>query len=77
MDSPLKGKRDETIRSLLELYKKSPRSFSEFAGELKKYGFPVKGLRKILVKKYSQIYNFEIVEGSNLYASGSQWIIWK
>jgi hypothetical protein len=70
-------KMDETIRPLLELYKRSPRSYAEFSGELKLAGLPVKGLRKRLVRRYSQDFNFEIVDGANLYSSGSQWIIWK
>lgn len=68
---------NETIESLLDLYKTSPRSFAEFCGELKKAGFSLRRLRERLVRTFSKKYNFEIVEASALFSSGDKWIIWK
>jgi len=68
---------NETIESLLDLYKISPRSFAEFCGELKKAGFSLRRLRERLVRTFSKKYNFEIVEASALFSSGNKWIIWK
>lgn len=76
-DEPLnKKKMHETLEKLLELYKVSPRSFSEFRNEVKKAGFPVKGLRKRLVRKYSKKWNFEVISGEFLFKAGNDWIIW-
>ena len=77
MEGHINRSMNETIESLLELYKISPRSFAEFCEELKKAGFSLRRLRERLVRTFSKKYNFEIVEASALFSSGSKWIIWK